>query len=410
MSSRRNDFAAPGGRGEHRLARGQPHLADGEGDDERHRRGVAGARVAVGGQRHRDAGPQQAGGIGVRRPGGELHPGQQGRDRRVRGVHQGVDVGRREVACSGRRWPPRARPPAGPRARAPAGCRARAARDRRRGRRAAPHAPRRSVKACAECGSQKTSTHRACGAPASSIGPVTRSRYAGPVARVLGRHHVRAQEGGLGRELAGDPQRPRLVVDGQPVAALDLDGGGALGTHLGDPGRRRARAASRRRRRGSRPRRRRCRHRRRAFPAIRAANSLAAVPGEDQVGVRVDEPGYDRAPLDVDPVVRGGARGRRAQPDDVPVLDDDRGTPAHAQAVRLRGAVTGDQLADVGDQGGGHQWCSRTAASAAPSRAAVSPRWCRPPWTMARPGRPRRCPRRTGWRCRGSGRPATRPW
>ena len=33
-----------------------------------------------------------------------------------------------------------------------------------------------SVNAWAECGSQKTSTQRACGAAAASIGPVTRSR------------------------------------------------------------------------------------------------------------------------------------------------------------------------------------------------------------------------------------------
>jgi hypothetical protein len=52
------------------------------------------------------------------------------------------------------------------------------------------------------------------------------------VAGRLGRHHVRPQERRLLGELAGDAQRPRLVLDGQAVAALDLHGGRALGPHL----------------------------------------------------------------------------------------------------------------------------------------------------------------------------------
>ena len=56
---------------------------------------------------------------------------------------------------------------------------------------------------------------------------------------------MRAEEGGLGGELARDPQDARLVVDVEPVAALDLDGGGAERAHLGDePARALARSSS----------------------------------------------------------------------------------------------------------------------------------------------------------------------
>ena len=58
----------------------------------------------------------------------------------------------------------------------------------------------------------------------------------GSVARVLGRHDVRTQERGLGGDLAGDRQQPRLVFHGEPVAALDLDSGRAERAHLGQAG------------------------------------------------------------------------------------------------------------------------------------------------------------------------------
>ena len=49
------------------------------------------------------------------------------------------------------------------------------------------------------------------------------------------RHDVRAEEGRLVGDLAGQAQRALLVVDGEPVAALDLDRRRAEGPHLGDP-------------------------------------------------------------------------------------------------------------------------------------------------------------------------------
>ncbi len=47
-------------------------------------------------------------------------------------------------------------------------------------------------------------------------------------------YDVRPEERGLLGELPGHGEAPRLVADGQAVAALDLDGGGALPAHLGD--------------------------------------------------------------------------------------------------------------------------------------------------------------------------------
>ena len=60
---------------------------------------------------------------------------------------------------------------------------------------------------------------------------------AGPVVPPLRRHDVGPEQRGLGGHLAGDPQQPGLVVDGEPVAALDLHRGGAGGPELGHPGR-----------------------------------------------------------------------------------------------------------------------------------------------------------------------------
>ena len=62
---------------------------------------------------------------------------------------------------------------------------------------------------------------------------MTRSTYS--VAVNARGHDVRAEVGGLVGDLAGQPQRARLVDHGQPVAALDLDRRRALGAHLGDP-------------------------------------------------------------------------------------------------------------------------------------------------------------------------------
>ena len=72
--------------------------------------------------------------------------------------------------------------------------------------------------------SQNTSIHRACG----RAGRQHRSRHqldvAVAVVAVFDGHDVRTEKGCLAGELPRDGQRPRLVVDGQPVAALGLEG------------------------------------------------------------------------------------------------------------------------------------------------------------------------------------------
>ena len=122
----------------------------------------------------------------------------------------------------------------------------------------------------------------------------------------------------------GQAQRALLVRDGQPVAALDLDGRRALGAHLGDPGGRAARAARRRRRPGWRRRSRRSRRRRRARRAIRAANSAARSPAKTRWVWESTKPGHHGAAADVDP------RGRRPG----------RGAAGPTQATRPSSATT----------------------------------------------------------------------
>ena len=48
----------------------------------------------------------------------------------------------------------------------------------------------------------------------------------------LGRHNMRAQKCGFARQRCCEPQRATLMVGREPVAALDLHSGRALGAHL----------------------------------------------------------------------------------------------------------------------------------------------------------------------------------
>ena len=314
----------------------------------------------------RDAGVEEPPRVGVGLAGRELHAGQQGGDGAA--VGQRVDVGVVEVGAVVDRDQAElgGQPDAGavaelvgvqPSAQAPGGARLGAS------ARAwsASNAPR----------SQNTSTQRAYGAQASSIGPVTSATYSSGVA-ALG-HHVRAEERGLVGELPGDRQAARLVADGQPVAALDLDRGRALPPHLVRPARAtwpvellvgrgpgggdgRADAAGGVRR-----------------PGHPGGELRRAVAREDQVGVGVHEAGDDRAAAGVDVDVGGRGVGGGAGPGDPVALEDDGGVGDDAEeVVGLR--VVGDQLADVGDEG------------------AHGPRVCR----SRRPGRGRCRARRPG--------------
>ena len=134
-------------------------------------------------------------------------------------------------------------------------------------------------------------------------------------ALVLGRDDVGAEEG----DVVGQPGRHRTAAllggDVEPVAGLDLDVGDAGAQRLA---------------RGARPparRARRCRGSRRlgghADPAglVRRARHprrelVAAVAGEDEVRVAVDEAGDHAAPGGVEALVRGRARRARRPPRD----------------------------------------------------------------------------------------------
>jgi hypothetical protein len=131
---------------------------------------------------------------------------------------------------------------------------------------------------------------------------------------------VGAQERGLGGDLGGQPEGPRLVLDGEPVAALHLHRGGALTAHLREEGPQPGAQVVVGRRPGR---------------GDRAADPAAVVPGarhprlelpgpvagEDQVGMAVDEAGDHRAPAHVDPLVGVWRTGRRADPRDGSGLD-----------------------------------------------------------------------------------------
>ena len=56
-----------------------------------------------------------------------------------------------------------------------------------------------------------------------------------PVLRILGRHNVGAEEGGLAAELASYLECPNLIMNSQPIATLDLNSGRAESPQLSDP-------------------------------------------------------------------------------------------------------------------------------------------------------------------------------
>ena len=136
---------------------------------------------------------------------------------------------------------------------------------------------------------------------------------AGRVLGVLGGHDVRTEERRLVGELPRHGEAARLVEDGQPVAALDLDGRRALAAHLGDEagdvrgellvgglagggdgGADPARGVRR--------------------PGHPGRELRRPVAREDQVAVAVDEPGDDRAARRVDARVGGRRLGGAARP------------------------------------------------------------------------------------------------
>ncbi len=209
-----------------------------------------------------------------------------------------------------------------------------------------------------------------------------------PTGAVVRRDDVAAQEGDLVGHLAGEAQQPGLVGEGQPVARLDLDDSGSLGVHLVDPGaEQRAELVvgcgpSRGHRAGD-PAAVVCRA---AHPGVELG---AAVAGEDQMRVAVDEGGDDRATVEVVPPV-GDWRvaGRAAHPEHRVVGAEDQGGVVQGSegvlGVRMLGVHRG-QLADAGDEGGRHR-STRSASNASRNSGATEPsRWCSPRSTTTWP-------------------------
>ncbi len=229
--------------------------------------------------------------------------------------------------------------------------------------------------------SQNASTQRAYGAAASSIGPVTSVDVAGRVVGVLGRHDVRAQERGLVGELPGHRQAARLVVDGEAVAGLDLDGGGALAAS--SPATSRATWAVSCSSVAARVAATVVRMPPAAYglPGHPGRELLRAVAGEDQVAVAVHEAGQHRPAARVDHLVGGGRLGGRADPGDPAALDDQRRVgPSAPSRSRSALGVVGDELADVGDQRRGH---SAPIASSSSRPISSSSPACRRPGRSA---------------------------
>ena len=190
-----------------------------------------------------------------------------------------------------------------------------------------------SVKAWGLAGSQKTSAQRARARTPRASGR-DQVEVGRAVAARLRRYDVGAEEGRLVGDLAGQPQRALLVVDVEPVAALDLDGRRAERAHLGDAGARSRAELVVARRPG----------RRDGDPDAAAVVGDARHPGAelgrpvarvDEVAVAVDEAGHHGAAAEVDAAVgRGGVDGP-PDPDD-PVVGHDRRRPRRCRAARRR--------------------------------------------------------------------------
>jgi hypothetical protein len=203
---------------------------------------------------------------------------------------------------------------------------------------------------------------------------------------VLGRHDVRAEEGHLVGDLPGEAHETLLVGDAQAVAALDLEGRGALRVQLVDeagepvpklvvgrrPGRGHGRADAA------------CFV---AAPGHARGELVGPVAAEHEVRVGVDEAGDHRATAHVDDLDVGVPRravlvavtsivtaqsrceflhvGGRTDPGDMLVFDEDRRVtddPERA-AVAVGCRLVRDELADVRQQHPPHRTSVAHASS-----------------------------------------------
>ena len=212
---------------------------------------------------------------------------------------------RRSGRCSDRRRPRPPRPRPGRRGPGRAGWRA-PGRSSPAARPAASTA-RRLVRAERPL-SQNTSIHRACGGACVQHRAAHQVHVAGHVAGELRRHHVRAEVGDLRGDLGGQRDPAGLVGHGEAVAGLALEGGRALARASRPPAGPGWRAGRRRTRPGSPPPWCRMPPAWYGRPGHPGRELGAALAGEDQVRVRVDEPGQHRPAAGVDHRSAAGAR------------------------------------------------------------------------------------------------------
>jgi hypothetical protein len=359
---------APAGRGVQSLRGSQMHLAHGERDDQRDRHDVGGAGVAVGREGNRDTGIEQAARVRVVRAGREL------RARQQRGDHVGVGK-RRDVVIGEVRAVVHARgTELGGDLRAGPVVELVAVQTREQAR------PNPCRENCAgllggEGPGIAEDVDPACERSARGEHVAAdQVDVGGAVVRVLGGDDVCAQVGGLRGELAGDVENPLFCGDLEAVAALDLDGGGALGDRLGEAG------GAGRAQLLARGRAGRCYRGHDSAAGVGLAGHARgelgrAIAGEHEVRVRVHESGDDGASGSVDALVGGRRDLRGPRPRDQPVLDYQRRVTHHAEkpvVVGLR--VAGDQLPDVVYERRGHDASpscigTRTSRSLATSTA-----------------------------------------
>ena len=347
---------ATGRRGPHRLRGGKPHLPDRHGDAERHAGRVARARVAVRGERHRDAGIEHAPAVGVRRARRELRSGQQRRDRAASAEQPEVGL-RRERAVVRRRGPCLDSDPD-------------------------------AVTVLQLVGVHPR--HQAAGSPGGQDGPRLIGVEGAPVAEdvhpprvrsarrqhrtgdevdvpggvvgVLRRDDVRAEKRGLGRHLPRQAKAALLIGDGlhlerRRAAAPQLGGESAevraQDVVVGGPGAGDGvlDAAGRVGLAG---------HPRREL--------LRTVAREHQVRVAVHEAREHRGAVDRDRRVRRRAARHRSHPDDPSAVHHERGVAHEAERARARGGIVGDELGDPGDRRRARAEGSEPLPGHAPSR------------------------------------------
>ena len=197
---------AAAGRGQQCLLDGQPALPHGQRQGQGHRRGVAGAGVAVAGQSHGGAGVEQGPAVRIRLPGAEVADREQGGDRGP--TRERLDVGGRQMGAVVR------------------GCRTEFAgegnpppRSQLVGVNTQPHAvPARRLQhrprlVCVE-GALLAEDVAPAGRPGRGRdhGLRQQAQVAAAVPGELGGHEVGAKEGGFGREGASDAQVGGFVV------------------------------------------------------------------------------------------------------------------------------------------------------------------------------------------------------